>query len=81
MKLNRQDFLKGIGLAGAGMVLGSKPALASAAMADRKAGSHGFALGLTTYTFRNFSLDITQPPEMVGKKPYLLPLANCSEPL
>ena len=59
MKLNRLDFLKGAGLAGAGMMLGSRSALASSELARAKGGNHTFALGLTTYTFRSFSLDQT----------------------
>jgi inosose dehydratase len=60
MKLNRKDFFKIAGLAGTAMMLDSKSALAgSEAEKSAKAGSHGFALGLTTYTFRNFSLEQT----------------------
>ncbi|HCN83412.1 MAG TPA: xylose isomerase [Sphingobacteriaceae bacterium] len=58
MKLNRQDFLKIAGLAGTSMVLDNKSAWAASEMAKpSKTGSHSYALGITTYSFRNFSLD------------------------
>ena len=57
MKLNRKDFFKIAGLTGAGLML-ERSAWASTEMAPAaKAGSHGFALGITTYTFRSFSLE------------------------
>ncbi len=57
MKLNRKDFFKIAGLTGAGLML-ERSAWASPEMTPAaKAGSHGFALGVTTYTFRSFSLE------------------------
>lgn len=57
MKLNRKDFFKIAGLTGAGLML-EKSAWASPEIAKaRKIGIHNFALGLTTYTFRSFSLE------------------------
>ncbi|MEQ8687828.1 MAG: TIM barrel protein [Imperialibacter sp.] len=55
MTLNRKDFLRTAGLAGAGMVLA--PALSSAKPA--RASKYTFQLGLASYTFREFSLDAT----------------------
>jgi inosose dehydratase len=55
MTLNRKDFLRTAGLAGAGMVLA--PTLSSAKPA--RASKYTFQLGLASYTFREFSLDTT----------------------
>ncbi|WP_339793396.1 TIM barrel protein [uncultured Imperialibacter sp.] len=55
MTLNRKDFLRTAGLAGAGMVLA--PALSSSKPA--RASKYTFQLGLASYTFREFSLDTT----------------------
>ncbi|MEQ8414244.1 MAG: sugar phosphate isomerase/epimerase family protein [Imperialibacter sp.] len=55
MTLNRKDFLRTAGLAGAGMVLA--PTLSSAK--PTRASKYTFQLGLASYTFREFSLDTT----------------------
>jgi len=55
MTLNRKDFLRTAGLAGAGMVLA--PHMSSAKPA--RASKYTFQLGLASYTFREFSLDTT----------------------
>ncbi len=55
MTLNRKDFLRAAGLAGAGMVLA--PAIGTAK--TKRASSYSFQLGLASYTFRSFSLDQT----------------------
>ncbi|WOK07483.1 sugar phosphate isomerase/epimerase family protein [Imperialibacter roseus] len=55
MTLNRKDFLRTAGLAGAGMILA--PHLSSSKPA--RASKYTFQLGLASYTFREFSLDTT----------------------
>jgi inosose dehydratase len=55
MTLNRKDFLRTAGLAGAGMMLA--PHMSSAKPA--RASKYTFQLGLASYTFREFSLDTT----------------------
>lgn len=55
MTLNRKDFLKAAGLAGAGLVLAPRLGTATPARID----SVPFQLGLASYTFREFSLEQT----------------------
>ncbi|CAD5264227.1 MULTISPECIES: sugar phosphate isomerase/epimerase [unclassified Imperialibacter] len=55
MTLNRKDFLRTAGLAGAGMMLAPHMSNAKPARASK----YTFQLGLASYTFREFSLDTT----------------------
>ncbi|MEQ9376856.1 MAG: sugar phosphate isomerase/epimerase family protein [Imperialibacter sp.] len=55
MTLNRKDFLRAAGLAGAGMMLA--PGMSNAK--PSRASKYTFQLGLASYTFREFSLDTT----------------------
>jgi inosose dehydratase len=61
MKINRKDFLKALGLTGTGLMINTGSVIAAGtAIADAKStAAQSFTLGLASYTFRNFDLDVT----------------------
>lgn len=59
MKLGRKQFLRALGFSGAGLLIGNRTAQAGSPMPAAPTGTYPFSLGMTSYTFRKFSLDDT----------------------
>ena len=55
MNISRKNFLKAVGIAGAGLMVNPLPSEAHPSVAS----SHSFELGLASYTFRKLSLEQT----------------------
>jgi inosose dehydratase len=58
MNMNRNKFLKSVGLAGAGLLV-ARGVKSSPSDVATKASAHTFDLGIASYTFRSLSLDDT----------------------